>query len=200
MNPASQKPKPLGRLTSWLALCLALVFLAACGGQEPSSSAALELKERVQAQIKQLAPALREPLQKRDAEAVRQILIDIGQQWKAKGLQEDFAVAVLDNKGVLVSSRRYLPSVAGERPPKRAPTRLNLGRFKVVARVLKSKKPAQAVLFLPPGSEWGNKVYVVMAPVVNGPDLVGVLARFILQSTLQKEGISEEEFLALSFK
>ncbi len=66
--------------------------------------------------------------------------------------------------------------------------------------MLKSKKPASAALFLPPGTEWGEKIYVVMAPVGHGPQLVGLVGRFIQESTLQKSGVSEEEFLALSFK
>ncbi len=199
MIPDRPKTEPLHRKITRLALLGVLALAVACGMESPSDPAALKLKKRIRAQIEHLAPALYKPLQARDQEAVRQVLIDSGQKWKDSGHQEEFAVAVLDKKGVLVSARHFLPSATGEQAPKRVAANMNLGRFKVVERVLKSKKPAAARLYLPPGGAWGEKVFVVMAPVGKGPELVGVLARFIQESTLENERISEEDFLALSF-
>lgn len=198
MKPALISRRRLSRtFAAWLALALGLSLLANCGGVSGQDAAAKKMAAVLNKELKQMAAAVRRPLEKKDAAAVQQALAAVLKQWQAQGLQEEFWVAVLDKKGVVLSLLRYGPD-SGPAPGSKQAGELNLGRFQAVVRALKESVTSQQVLYLPPHSPYGDKVFAAVAPVGQGPEVYGAVCRLVLQETLAKAGVSEKQFLGMN--
>jgi len=166
-----------------------LVILTVASGcsPEPESvgNAALEFREKMQTRLNMYSAALAEALANHQRKQVTSVLQRL--HTVSTPLEADLPsfLSVLDNHGVTVAN---WAGAAVDR------TR-NYGRYHIVSRVIEKKKPLQSALYL----QEGNKVYIICSPLLKREKVVGVLIIGISDEQLKLAGISEKEFMSLSF-
>lgn len=196
------KTRSLGLTITFSAL-LALVLAAGCSS-EPDPEMGPKVRELIQViadQDKQVTEAVKNPLSKDDMKLVKSLLKDLRLD-HPEAIKGDYALAVLDERGILIGVRFFMASPNDETDrPKRLgqDIKLNLGNFESVSQALKTGKHQQSVLYLPPDSNWGEKVYAVMSPVGTESDPAGVVVHFLRDTTLAAYGLDDQGFMALKF-
>ena len=196
------KTRSLGLTIAFSAL-LALVLAAGCSS-EPDPEMSPKVRELIQViadQDRQVTEAVKNPLAKDDMKLVKSLLKDLRLD-HPEAIKGDYALAVLDERGILIGVRFFMASANDENDrPKRLgqDIKLNLGNFESVSRALKTGKHQKSVLYLPPDSNWGEKVYAVMSPVGTESEPAGVVVHFLRDTTLAAYDLDDHGFMALKF-
>lgn len=169
-----------------LILVLLIIVAWGCGPREPKlSKKALAFKKGIQASWKELVPKMGKPVAKRDVPAINGVLKDVYAKAEQGGHPLPFRFKVLDYNGISLTDY-----------PEAKIKAKRFGAYKSVRAVLKNQKIATEKLFLP----GGEKIFVILFPLIYQGKLVGVLAAgFDAEKIKQKWEVSEEEFFAIDF-
>jgi hypothetical protein len=170
-------------------VALPLAMLATVSGCRPDSapvsSTALEFRSEIQSKLTMYSAALAESMAKNDRRRTRSVLQRIHAVSTPLKNDLDISMYVLDKHGVTVAARAGA-SAAGAG---------NYGNYQIVSKVIQKRKPLQSALYL----QGGEKVYIICTPLLNGEKVVGVLILGIGADQLKRSGISEKEFMSLTF-
>jgi hypothetical protein len=178
-------------LTSFLirAVAVPLLFLAIASGCRPDKpavgDAALAFRTEMQGKLNMYSIALTESMAQNNRKKVNSILHKIYAVSTPRVSDRNLSLAVLDKHGVTVATKAGTENTGAQ----------NYGNYQIVSRVLHKHKPFQSSLYL----QGGRKVYIICSPLLKGDKVVGVLIIGIDSDQLMKSGISEKEFLSLTF-
>jgi hypothetical protein len=169
-----------------LVLLFLLTLSPGCNPDKPAlGKAALSLRDGLQATLNLYSAGLAEPMSQGDSKRVKAVLERMFSEAVGPANIPKFSVAVLDNHGTTVArtARSELSDVQ------------NYGNYQVVSRVIQKRKASQSILYLH-GSE---KVFIVCAPLLHREKLAGILIISIDNDRLHQAGITDAEFMALTF-
>jgi len=179
--------KPLKFNRVWGVLLLLLPgFICACQAKEPPvSPAAAAFKQEVKECLDRLVKPLKEAVLKRNTAAINAILKKAEPDTLKLCRMCPFRIGVLD---------RNADTLVVHPPAKNA--HLDFYNYGVVQRAFKNRKITQQRLFLQDGSN----LYVICAPLLQGEQVVGLLALALSADEARKRwNLNEKEFRALDF-
>ena len=178
------------RILRFISFCTVLLFLAAlsagCNTDKPAlGKAALSLRDALQAKLNLYSAGIAEPMSQRDAKRVKAALERLFSEADGTANIPNFSVAILDNHGTTVArtARSELSAVQ------------NYGNYQVVSRVIQKRKTSQSILYL----HGSKKVLIVCAPLLHREKLAGILIISIDDDQLHQAGITDAEFMSLTF-
>jgi hypothetical protein len=175
------------RVVSFPMVLLFLLTLSpGCNPDKPAlGKAALSLRDALQAKLNLYSAGLAEPMSQRDTKRVNGALERLFSEADVTASIPNFSVTILDNHGTTMArtARSELSAVQ------------NYGNYQVVSRLIQKRKTSQSILYLH-GSE---KVFIVCAPLLHREKLAGILVISIDDDQLHQAGITDAEFMALTF-
>lgn len=170
----------------WAVLLVVFGFiLTGCQSQAPPlSPAAAAFKKEVKDCIAELSQGLIEPVTRENVAAIQETLKKIEPEAAKLCRRCPFRLGVLNKKGDTLT---IYPSKSEA---------LDFSGYDFVVQILKNRKIAQQRLYL----QDGYQVFIVCAPLLQGDDLVGILAISLSAAEAKSRwGITEQEFLSLDF-
>lgn len=178
------------RILRFLSFFTVLLFLAAltagCHSDKPAlGKAALSLQDGLQAKLNVYSAALAESMSKGKTKRVKAALEKLLPETAGPANIPKFSVAVLDNNGATVTAmaRTELSAIQ------------SYGHYQAVSRVMQKRKTIQSSLYL----QGGEKVFIVCAPLLHREKLVGILILGIDDDTIHEAGVTDAEFMSLTF-
>jgi hypothetical protein len=174
-----------GRAYPWVCLvvCLAMI-LGGCGKKEvPLSKAAQTCRKSLLAEMKMLTTALTGPVAKQDWGSVQTILQTSLEKLQKAGMYAPDRIGVMDRDGI----------TQGMFPPRKIAS-MDFSNYQPARTVYEQKRITQAMLYLE-----GNKIFILIAPLLQKDQLTGAVAMIFPDESLQKWQVSEKEFLGIDF-
>jgi hypothetical protein len=175
------------RFVSVHTLVLFLVALTpGCHADKPAlGKAALSLRDGLQAKLDLYSAALTEPMSKGDRKRVKAAVERLFSEAADPDTIPKYSVAVLDRHGTTVTTtaRAELSAIQ------------NYGNYQAVSRVMQKLKTIQSSLYL----QGGEKIFIVCAPLLHREKLAGILIIGIDDDLLHQAGITDAEFMSLTF-
>jgi hypothetical protein len=178
------------RIRRFLSFHTVILFLLALSpachsDKTPLGKAALSLQHGLQARLNLYSAGIAEPLSQGDTLRVRAALKNLLPEAGGPANITSFSVAVLDNHGASVATTTRTELSATQ----------NYGNYQVVSRVAQKRKTIQSILYL----QGGKKVFIVCAPLLHRGKLAGILIFGINDDQLHQAGITDTEFMSLTF-
>jgi len=168
---------------AWVAVCLAIV-LGGCSPKEvPLSQAARTCKQNLLAEMHLLIASLAGAVAHQDWGAVQTILQTSFEKMQKNGRFAPDRIGVLDRDGV----------AQGVFPPRNTRS-LDFRNYQPARTVYQQKKIAQTILYLE-----GNKIFVLIAPLLQDKEVMGAAVMIFSDESLQKWRVTEKEFLSINF-
>jgi hypothetical protein len=174
------------RARSWVYLVICLtVILGGCSKKEvPLSKAGETCKKTLLAEMNMLTTALTGPVAQQDWGAVNTILqTSFEKLQKEKGMFAPDRLGVLDRDGI----------TQGVFPTRRI-GKMDFGNYQPARVVYEQKRMTQTMLYLE-----GNKIYVLIGPLLQKDQLTGAVVMIFSEESLQKWHVPEKEFLGIDF-
>ena len=170
-------------------LMLALLLLVVLGGcrasEPPLTPEAAAFKKEVQDCLDRLCQGVIEPIQKKDAKAISEVLKQLEPAALKLCRMCPFRIGILDKTGETLTVYPYKAEAMG-----------NFSNYEVVVQTLKNRQINQQRLFL----QDGTQIYIICVPLSRGQDLVGMMVLGLsAEDAKQRWGLSEKEFLTLNF-
>jgi hypothetical protein len=177
-------PRPL---RAWaIFLLLLLPVLTGCQAKEPPlSPAAAAFKKEVQDCLDRLCQGVIGALVRKDVPAINEALKQIEPQTLKLCRMCPFRIGILDRHGETVTVYPFKAEAMGD-----------FSAYESVAQTLKNHKINQQRLFLQDGAQ----MYLICVPLLQGENLVGILALSLSAKDAQDRWeLSEKDFLAINF-
>ncbi len=174
-------------LRGWaIFLLLLLTVLSGCQAKEPPlSPAAAAFKKEIQECLDRLCQGVIGALVKKDVVAINETLRHLEPQALRLCRMCPFRIGILDQHGDTVTVYPFKAEAMG-----------NFSSYEAVAQTLKTRKVNQQRLFLQDGSQ----MYLICVPLLQGENLVGILALSLSAKDAQDRwGLSEKDFLTIDF-
>jgi hypothetical protein len=163
-----------------LSLTLALGLAGCTAKQPPLSPQATVFKQDVRGILSRLAPRLVGPLSNNDAEAAKREILS---QYPNAGLDKPdfpFWLGVMSKDGILLTALPPVQAIGAD-----------FIKYKLVQETLNKKRIGKNRLYSPNGAP----IYIVLAPVMDQDNLVGLVGlRLSAAQALKKWGLTEQEF------
>jgi sensor histidine kinase regulating citrate/malate metabolism len=170
-------------LWTFLVICLA-VILGGCQAKEaPLSKQAQVVKKTLLGEMNKLTGALAEPVAKQDWQALEPILQSSYQEMKKHRGFVPLRIVVLDRDGII--QKRF--------PPTRQEA-LDFSNYESAKIVFEQKRITTARLYME-----GEKIFIVMAPLLQQDQVIGAVVMGFSEGELQKWQVPEKEFRSIDF-
>jgi hypothetical protein len=169
-----------------MVLLFLLTLSSGCNPDKPAlGKAALSLRDALQAKLNLYSAGLAEPMSQRDTKRVNGTLERLFSEAEGPANIPNFSVTILDNHGTTVARTAQSEFSAVQ----------NYGNYQVVSRVIQKRKTSQSILYL----HGSKKVFIVCAPLIHREKLAGILIISIDDDQLHQAGITDAEFMSLTF-
>lgn len=169
-----------------MVLLFLLTLSPGCNPDKPAlGKAALSLRDALQAKLNLYSAGLAEPMSQRDTKRVNGALEKLFSEAEGPANIPNFSVTILDNHGTTVARTAQSEFSAVQ----------NYGNYQVVSRVIQKRKTSQSILYL----HGSKKVFIVCAPLLHREKLDGILIISIDDDQLHQAGITDAEFMSLTF-
>jgi hypothetical protein len=178
---------PHGNLLAFT--CAALLLLGTLSSCHDAKTilgpAAKSFQEITQSKLDRYCPDLADRITSNNRESIETALATIYAETEiVKGTPYGF-LAVLDSNGVTLAAKSRYESSSAQ----------NYGHYHIVSQVLEKRKVLQSKLYL----QGGQRVFIICAPLLRNTKANGVLILGIDQDFIHRAGITEQEFMALTF-